>query len=516
MTTVLKPTWPRLAWLAELSLTTDRLQLLHGPFVAVDPSAIPQWASACVWDGPFDDGAFHSTPHVFGTGIRSTADGVHFVPSCTTVDRLIYVREPGRVVVSNSLPVLLGSIGARLSIEHDYAAFSESAGLGVNEYLRELRVEHPSHDHVFQVLYDSLVVDRHGLAFRRRYHPHRFTHVAEYLSAISDIVGRMITNAGAAARRRQTRVVTNASRGYDSSAVSALVASAGKALCYSAAQSNTRIPKLLTRLMDVDVHNDDGTEIARRLGLSTKYLDPNVHSLPGDMERWLWASGQLSPELIFWRMLHDAEASDALTLWFSGHFGDGIWDTHPNPRVLAGYVTRSMPSGYSLAEARIRYGLIDCSLPFLFAEDAAAIHALSLSEEMKPWRLDNDYDRPIPRRILEERGIPRDAFGFGKKAVAQDFDSPQGRDLSAEFYRTNGWTTLGAHAYRAVNLGIYLSQRSLAFAQARGVRSRMFQLQQNASKNHLRRLGPTWDMRRQTFVHCVNTLATQFTRETSS
>src|SRR2546427_8786426 len=36
-----------------------------------------------------------------------------------------------------------------------------------------------------------------------------------------------------------------------------------------------------------------------------------------------------------------------------------------------------------------------------------------------PWRLGSDYDRPIPRRILEEAGIPRRLFGNRKKAVVR-------------------------------------------------------------------------------------------------
>ena len=39
------------------------------------------------------------------------------------------------------------------------------------------------------------------------------------------------------------------------------------------------------------------------------------------------------------------------------------------------------------------------------------IEYLACSDEMAPWSLGNDYDRPIPRRIVEEAGIPRALFG---------------------------------------------------------------------------------------------------------
>jgi hypothetical protein len=33
---------------------------------------------------------------------------------------------------------------------------------------------------------------------------------------------------------------------------------------------------------------------------------------------------------------------------------------------------------------------------------------------MKKWQLNNNYDRPIPRRIIEEAGVPRELFGLNK------------------------------------------------------------------------------------------------------
>ena len=37
---------------------------------------------------------------------------------------------------------------------------------------------------------------------------------------------------------------------------------------------------------------------------------------------------------------------------------------------------------------------------------------------MRPYALDNTYDRPIPRRIVEEADVPRDCFGQTKNAVS--------------------------------------------------------------------------------------------------
>ena len=39
-----------------------------------------------------------------------------------------------------------------------------------------------------------------------------------------------------------------------------------------------------------------------------------------------------------------------------------------------------------------------------------------VSDAMRPWSIPGDYDRPIPRRILEEAGLPRTSFGIKKYA----------------------------------------------------------------------------------------------------
>jgi hypothetical protein len=41
---------------------------------------------------------------------------------------------------------------------------------------------------------------------------------------------------------------------------------------------------------------------------------------------------------------------------------------------------------------------------------------------MEPYRVGGDYDRPIPRRILEELGIPRGSFGGSKKGYSICFN----------------------------------------------------------------------------------------------
>ena len=49
---------------------------------------------------------------------------------------------------------------------------------------------------------------------------------------------------------------------------------------------------------------------------------------------------------------------------------------------------------------------------------------------MKPWTLDTEYDRPVPRRIVEEAGVPREIYAARKTTSANSVWSPNPLPLS--------------------------------------------------------------------------------------
>jgi hypothetical protein len=56
------------------------------------------------------------------------------------------------------------------------------------------------------------------------------------------------------------------------------------------------------------------------------------------------------------------------------------------------------------------------------ARQATEINRITKSPEMAPWDVPG-YSKPIPRRIAEEAGIPRNVFGMSKQAASVLFDS---------------------------------------------------------------------------------------------
>ncbi len=73
--------------------------------------------------------------------------------------------------------------------------------------------------------------------------------------------------------------------------------------------------------------------------------------------------------------------------------------------------------GITQIEFRLRVGYHGIAVPCIGARRNQAIHDLAVSEQMVPWSIGGDYDRPIPRRIAEEAGLPRDRFGMRKAAT---------------------------------------------------------------------------------------------------
>lgn len=500
---------PKLAWFARIDAAAKVVDVDVGPMVEVDPAASPTWVVAGMWTGPFEDGGFHRAEAIFGSGLRLDADGVHVVPASTTVDRCIVARDGATWYASNSLVVMLGRTKARIDLRFDHRDWGESMALGVFNYVRQFHVVHPRMPTMSQLIFEALRIAPDGSpSYHFRDPPRAFADFADYVRQFSGVLAQLHANATSKARQRPLRSVTSASRGYDSSAVTALVSQLEPGmLSWTAKRSNTRVPPVLRSFMNTDVADDDGSEIARTLGATPRYLDLELGQLPQELEAWCWASAQISPELVFHSMLTEADGHDAPTIFWAGHVGDGAWERQLGELGLSGQIVRGAQSGYALIEARVRYGVIEASVPYLFMRSVAAINRVSRSDEMAPWQLGNDYDRPIPRRILEERGVPRDAFGHGKKAVAQDYESPQGEALRAVFFEETNWNELTERLYRGLNLGIYFAQRASDFVKAKGDRGKLVS---HARRFGKRALSGVSDLQRQTFFLATHLLAERY------
>ena len=193
-------------------------------------------------------------------------------------------------------------------------------------------------------------------------------------------------NAAAPGRRRSYRLVTSISGGYDSGAVAVIAVAAG---CDTAV--TLRSGKYRTA--------DSGRAVAEALGLRCIERDRRVEGTGDDPH----------PEVDFIVSFDPGTSvisafSDILpgSLFLVGYHGDGLWDPNLPPNDT---IRRKDPSGMGLHEFRLRKDFITVPLVFVGATRHSDVRDISLSEEMRPFRVGGDYDRPIARRLLEEAGV---------------------------------------------------------------------------------------------------------------
>ncbi len=417
---------PRLAWLATTSREAGDVLVYHGPAV----ERTPEWMVEGVWDDEFRLGAFHRSAHFFGSGIRVEDGHVHFVPSSALVNRLLYCIHQDRVLVSNSLALLLAYTGATLDPEHDYRAETYAIRQGAGRYPRGFLVVHPEIRTFYQLYDESLVLAGGERTFQSPRPRLEVSSFDEYCTGVTEALQRLRANYASPERRLSMTAFATISSGYDSAAGAALVAPLGIATCYTNRRSNSHIPWWLSPRAGTD----DGKPIADLLRLGTAYLDPR-HSRVTEDELYYLAPGCAPTMTVLHSLTRDLERRGGAAVLFTGFQGDEVWDLNPWERAYqdAG-VLRGDTTALMLTEIRLQCGFINIAVPSLLARSVQQIAAMAAAPDMAPWRLGNGYDRPIPRRILETAGVPRALFGARKKAVVERRIYPINPALRRQFF----------------------------------------------------------------------------------
>ena len=396
-----KENWPKLAWLAEYTKGEEEVVARVGPCVETSD----EWFSEAVWDGDFSSGDFDLTDIVFGSGMRIRDDRVTFVSSASTVDRLAFFENEKQFWVSNSLCCLMSYLDSPpLPAYPGYYEDLHSIRLGIRKYRKEIQTRR----HPLQLLYfDNLTWN--GKSLQRTEKPNgsrSFSDFDEYHQFLRNCMSALRENLEDSARKMPFRFLATMSSGYDSPTVAALAREVG---CREA----------ITIVDSRGGGDDSGTEIARHLDIEVEpyarsdYRDhpeaePVIYSAEGEgFESFMGAlSGRLGGRVLL-----------------TGFHGDKVWDK--DKTYLTNEVVRGDISGLSLTEWRLVQGFIHVPVPFWSVRNVEHIARISQSKEMEPWDLGNDYNRPICRRILEEKGVPRGAFGVRKKAAARVFFDQQ-------------------------------------------------------------------------------------------
>ena len=455
--------FPKLGWVASFDRTQNHLQVMHGESVEVNDG----WCVEGVWDGEFDQGEFHLSENFFGSGVAVLPDKLVFAPSCATVDRICYCEIRNCVVVANSLLLLLSAIDGRL-IDRCYKNEINSIRNGLDRFERKIPVDHSEVDYVQQVIHENLVLSGNEIRFESRSKRHNLNSFEDYEGRLKQVLKQILSNIESPRRRKKITTYSTISRGYDSTAVTALVKDLGVDTGFTCPRSNS------LGWMGKSASSDDGTPIAKALGMNTIHIGTGK-SVDHETETLLLAGTALAPEVVFHDMCNHVEKLDDAAVVFTGYHGDKMWDVSTSGRYISDQIVRGDISGIGLTEARLKSGFINVPITFIFARDIEDIVRISNSTEMQAWRMNNSYDRPIPRRILELAGVPRKLFGVRKKAVLNNDIFPMSRELKREYidYLRQGtnWSRAYVRAMELLQTASYYQIRASAYLRPKNAKS---------------------------------------------
>lgn len=423
--------FPPLAWVATFQPGEETIAVQHGRFVEAHPHFFVEGA----WAGDFTEGQIQNSDTVFGSGGVMVDDVVTFVSSTATTDYLYHGEDAKHLVISNSLPLLLAKLGDALKIAcEDYSRINMSILDGIHDFISEIPTRK---GHVRRVMHHNVRPDSSGIALVEKPHASDFGSFNEYRDYLRLRIEQLFANARHRARHLPLQVYSTQSRGYDSTAVNALAAPFGVDRVFTSPESKEKQSFYLGGHSQAP--SDDGTAICETLGLPCTSIDRrSFEKKPLTHEPYYWAGLDNNQDL----NLHEITGYISTpTLLLTGQYGE-FWyprDTVGEYRMhfLDDGLKKWDLAGHGLAEVRLKTGFIQAAIPVVGSRHRTSILRITEDAEMAPWRFGTYYDRPIPRRIAEEAGVPREMFGQVKLASIVHLPTPNvpiTPALRAEFF----------------------------------------------------------------------------------
>lgn len=394
--------FPKLGWVTILNESQEMIKVFHGQFVECHAD----WFIEGIWDGPFEDGDFHETDLIFGTGMRLADEKIYFVSSSSMADRLYYLFVQGKLLVSNSIPCLMAFTDYDLDPVKDYTRFFKNLQKNDEQYEKELSLQ-GRREKILNILGDNLVYSSGKLSIEVKPQKNHFSDFTGLNDFIREAFLRFKDNWTSPARKHPLMTFSTISTGYDAAAVSSFASQAGCHTFFNCVTSSALGPAFLRARRKTD---DDGSIIAGYMGATCISFDQYDYRDDLSNEIYLFPGMPNTRLTNFLPMINSLDRLNGPSILFTGIGGDYAWGSDPGD---AGYDYGAI----SLSEVRLKAGFIHCAFLSWISQFRDLLLKISRSEDMNRWSLRNVYDRPIPRRILEERGIPRWEFGYFKKGA---------------------------------------------------------------------------------------------------
>lgn len=377
----------------------------------------PGWVVEGAWDDAFSESGLMAASFRAGSGAIFDSDRIQlFCPSHSLEGVFVFISSDS-LWVANSMHLIVAKAKGAAPRQLDKVRDSvRTATRGKAEYSRKLYETETGT--MFRLLFGVVDIDRHTCEMFERTDPDEIISIndfASYDKLLVGTVGRIVANARDTERSSPYReLITTCSSGYDSAACAAVAKRLGAT-------------RALTIRSGRGGSIDSGRHVAEALGLECREFErfgTSIEALgEGSKLQWLDASVTLPEHREFMASVGTSEdlyfapfepfLERAILL--TGFHGDKVWSagcaSGPN-------LVRGDSSGSGLDVFRHRVGFINVPVPFIGAADHEGLANLFNAEEMKPWRIKSSYDRPLPRRLAESAGVPRDAFGRKKTAAS--------------------------------------------------------------------------------------------------
>ncbi len=382
---------PRLSWCARIREGRDAVEVVHGPWVETAADFFFEGA----WDGDVSSGEFDAR-FFTGTGGKTAPGGFLVAAPDHTLDRIFLLRKDDSLFVSNSLHFVSAQAEDALDPKYlFYDSMLASVVEGTKGYARWIPTRSGRR---VRLLAHANAIVAPDLRVREEPKPPapEFRDFADYKSFLVRTAARLCANGRDPNRKVRYEPIATISTGYDSPAAAVIARAAG---CAEAITFREARGAADTR--------DSGEAIGAALGMKVAVYDRLGYLARDDF-----------PEAEFYggpNELASVLGGLERRIIFTGFHGDKVWDR--NCDIVSRYIKRGDSSGSTYCEARLRVGFFHLPVPFVGSTSHPSIHRISRSEEMRPWTLWNSYDRPIPRRLLEESGVERTLFGIKKRAV---------------------------------------------------------------------------------------------------
>ncbi|WP_143534521.1 hypothetical protein [Roseovarius albus] len=406
------PEMPKAAW--QLTLSEETSALRYGTGVERAGSSIFEG----VWSASFAAFDFENADYVFGSGVTSKPEGCLVLTPPTHMLESIFVlydAERNTLAASNSLAGVLACLPE--DIREGFVAKTSDMIRAVNDAQTDAGLfgydpkvlEYESVELHAVFAHNLVLFPGQSPRFSLRLNEQIYDRYEDYVGFLRQVLASVFENGADPAR--STAVFDPAScisAGYDSPAVTVLAMGLGVNNAFT---------------LDLTVHtvNDSGQEIARDLGVKcTSFVHPagkvidNLNMMyEGDLaetaQEFIGTAG-FGDDILY--AAFESVLPNKILL--DGRFGDGIW---AKDTMKAAGAPVNISFNKSITEFRLRVGFVLIPVPTIGAEFPESIARISRSKEMQDWSVGGHYDRPIPRRLVEQAGGQRGNFGQKKGAA---------------------------------------------------------------------------------------------------